>query len=256
MYLLLSPAKNLNEKDAAPNAATGKPVLLEQSATIAHALKKLDAIDIQELMSVSAKIAETNVLRNQAWQVDFDDSAKPAVYLFDGDAYKGLDAYALPNTAIDYLQSHLGMLSGLYGLVKPLDAIMPYRLEMGTKLAVGDKKDLYDFWGDAIANVINENMASSDSKVLVNLASNEYFKAVNTKKIPHSIITPKFLDQKNGDYKMISFFAKRARGLMVRFAAMNALTDANDLKAFDLEGYYFDEKRSSDKEWVFLRDEV
>lgn len=255
MYLLLSPAKNLNEKDDAPLAARHKPALLDQSAAVAAALKALDAIDIQELMSVSAKIAETNALRNQAWRTNYDrDDAKAAVYLFDGDAYKGLDAYQLPKAAIDFLDDRLGILSGLYGLLRPLDAILPYRLEMGTKLAVDDKKDLYDFWGDAIAHLINERCAQIRSDTVVNLASNEYFKAAKAKKIHAKIVTPRFLDCKNGQYKTVSFYAKRARGLMTRFCAEHRLTCADDLKDFHWEGYRFDPSQSGENDWVFLRD--
>lgn len=257
MYLLLSPAKNLDESTDLPAFVKdfGQPALLDNSKTIAQALKELDASDISELMSVSNKIAKTNVERNERWQVPFDDSAKPAIYLFDGDAYRGLRAYELFEQEIDYLQKHLGLLSGLYGLLKPLDLIMPYRLEMGTKLAVGEHKDLYSFWGDAITDLLNARLQESQSDVLINLASNEYFKAVNVKKLNAQIITPKFLDKKDDDYKMISFYAKRARGLMTRFCAVNDIIDPNDLKGFDMEHYYFDKNRSSDSEWVFLRDE-
>lgn len=256
MYLLLSPAKNLNEKDSAVMVTQRKPILLEQSTAIAGALKQLDAIDIQELMNVSAKIAETNVMRNLAWQTNFDDTAKPAIYLFDGDAYKGLDAYHLPKEAIAYLDDRLGILSGLYGLVRPLDNIMPYRLEMGTKLQVGKCKDLYEFWGNTITDAINEQMQAIGSDTLINLASQEYFKAVRPKAIKARIITPRFLDYKNGDYKMISFYAKRARGLMARYCAMHQIKAADELKAFDLEGYYFSKEQSSDNDWVFLRDDI
>lgn len=255
MYLLLSPAKNLNEKDAAPINSTATPQLLQYSQHIAKSLKTLDAIDISELMKVSAKIGELNALRNARWQVPFDDSAKPAVYLFDGDAYKGLDAYELSTDEMAYLNRHLGILSGLYGLLRPLDLIMPYRLEMGTPLMVADSKNLYEFWGDVITNAINAHMANIGSTTLINIASNEYFGAVNRNKIHGKIITPRFEDNKNGDYKVISFYAKRARGLMARFCAVNAIQKADDLKEFDMEGYYFVKDKSTDNEWLFRRDE-
>lgn len=254
MFLLLSPAKNLNEKDHAPITRHRKPALIEQSADIASVLKKYDVVDIQELMGVSAKIAQTNVMRHLAWQVDFDDSAKPALYLFDGDAYKGLDAYHLSDEAVSYLDKRLGILSGLYGLVRPLDDIMPYRLEMGTKLAVGRHQDLYDFWGHRVSDLINQRLAEIESRTVINLASQEYFKVVHPKLLNARIITPRFLDYKNGTYKVISFYAKRARGLMARYCAMHQLEQIEALKAFDLEGYYFDKHQSTDDDWVFLRD--
>lgn len=255
MYLLLSPAKNLNEKDTPNFPAIARPVLLDKAKIIADRLKGLGVDDIATLMSVSDKIAKLNVERNRRWQADFDDTARPAVYLFDGDAYRGLDAYELSKKEIDYLQTHLGLLSGLYGLLKPLDDIMPYRLEMGTKLSVGEHKDLYGFWGDDVTDLLNARMAEIGSNTLINLASNEYFKVINRKKLTASVITPKFLDKKNGEYKMISFYAKRARGLMTRFCAVNDITTPSDLKGFDMEGYYFCKERSTDDEWVFLREE-
>lgn len=259
MYFLLSPAKNLNEKTPAPIAHHGRlPVLLPQAATLMDTLKTLDAIDLQELMDISGKIAETNVLRNQAWHPDYaqDSAAKASVYLFDGDAYKGLDAYHLDANHITYLEQHLGILSGLYGLLRPLDMMLPYRLEMGTKLKTAQADDLYQFWGDTITNVVNEQLANSGSDILINTASNEYFSAINPKKLNARIITPRFEDYKNGSYKVISFYAKRARGLMVRYAALNHLSDFRALKDFDLEGYYFVSDASDDNTWVFRRDGV
>lgn len=253
MYLLLSPAKKLNEKDHPPIHSQSTPSLLAYSQQIAKKLKTLDAIDISELMKVSTKIGELNALRNQRWQVPFNDSAKPAIYLFDGDAYKGLDAYQLPADAIYYLNEHLGILSGLYGLVRPLDLIMPYRLEMGTPLSIGNHSNLYDFWGDAITCAINTQLASIDSEVLVNVASQEYFHAVKPNQLKAKIITPRFEDKKNGHYKVISFYAKRARGLMVRFCAINHIQNVQELKDFDMEGYYFVKNESSDSHWLFRR---
>ncbi len=258
MYLLLSPAKNLNEKTTPPIAlTTSTPPLLTQSAKLIARLKQLDAIDLQELMSISAKIAEQNALRNQAWHYPYADNphAKACLYLFDGDAYKGLNAYSLTQTQVSYLNTHLGILSGLYGILKPLDAILPYRLEMGTKLTVDNHDTLYQFWGDTITNIVNERLAQSGSDVLVNLASTEYFGVIEPSAVHGQIITPRFEDCKNGTYKVISFYAKRARGLMARFAAVNAITDVNDLKAFDSEGYYFDKSVSDATTWVFRRDD-
>lgn len=259
MYFLLSPAKNLDEKTALPfklNEHLSEPVLIEQSIDLMKTLKQKDSIDIQELMSVSDKIAQLNVVRNQNWTYPFGDDKKPAVYLFDGDAYKGLDAYSLTIDEILYLNRHLGILSGLYGILKPLDNMLPYRLEMGTKLKTPHADDLYEYWGDMITDVINERIKNSGSDILINLASSEYYGAVKPQKIQADIITPKFLDQKNGQYKVISFYAKRARGMMTRFACVNHIQNPDDLKGFDMEGYYFDERASSHDEWVFRRDEV
>lgn len=259
MYFLLSPAKNLDEKTALPfelNEHLSEPVLIEQSIDLMQTLKQKDSIDIQELMSVSDKIAQLNVVRNQNWAYPFGDDKKPAVYLFDGDAYKGLDAYSLTIDEILYLNRHLGILSGLYGILKPLDNMLPYRLEMGTKLKTPHADDLYEYWGDIITDVINERIHASGSDILINLASSEYYGAVKPNKIQADIITPKFLDQKNGQYKVISFYAKRARGMMTRFACVNHIQNPDDLKDFDMEGYYFDERASSHDEWVFKRDEI
>lgn len=257
MYFLLSPAKNLDEKTDLPlqiNDYSSEPALIEHAIELMKVLKNKDVLDLQELMHVSAKIAELNVVRNQSWTYPFGNNKKPAIYLFDGDVYAGLDAYQLNKDQILYLNQHLGILSGLYGLLKPLDYMLPYRLEMGTKFKTPNAKDLYQFWGDTITNLINERIQQSDSQVLVNLASNEYYGAVKAKNIHADIITPKFLDQKNGQYKVISFYAKKARGMMVNFAAKNNITKPEELKKFDADGYYFDKALSTDTEWVFKRD--
>lgn len=258
MYCLMSPAKKLDEKTAIPfnvDNHLSEPVLINHVIKLMKTLKNKDVIDLQELMGVSAKIAELNITRNQNWTYPFDDNKKPAIYLFDGDAYTGLDAYSLNTDEILYLNQHLGILSGLYGILKPLDNMLPYRLEMGVKLKTAHADDLYSYWDDEITDVINHNIKNSGSDVLINLASGEYFKAVNTAKIKADIITPKFLDQKNGQYKIISFYAKKARGMMMNFCAKNRITDPNDLKHFDMDGYYFDEKASGHDEWIFKRDE-
>lgn len=259
MYFLISPAKNLDEKTSPPfntDNLSSEPVLISHAIKLMKTLKQKDVIDLQELMGISTKIAELNVVRNEHWTYPFDDNKKPAIYLFDGDVYTGLDAYSLTTDEILYLNKHLGILSGLYGLLKPLDNIMPYRLEMGTKLKTPDGDDLYQYWGDTISEVVNECIHQSGSDVLINLASQEYFKAVNTNRITADIITPKFLDQKNGQYKIVSFYAKKARGMMMNFSAKHRLTNPDDLKNFDQDGYYFDEKASSHDEWIFKRDEI
>lgn len=264
MYFLLSPAKSLNEKDAVPvNLADfySQPELIEHAQTLMKNLKAKEPIDLQELMGISDDLAQLNAKRNQEWawseNTPFtDDNAKPAGYLFDGDVYSGLDMYHMDKDTAIYVNEHLGILSGLYGVLKPLDLIQPYRLEMGTKLKNERGDNLYEFWGEQVTDIINARLADSEDKVLVNLASNEYFKVIKKKALNAEIITPRFEDEKNGQYKVISFYAKKARGLMVKYAADNKLTSAEQLKQFDLAGYYYVDELSDDKTWVFRRDEA
>ena len=266
MYFLLSPAKSLNETDAIPvNLGNyySQPELIAHSQSLMKVLKSKEPVDLQELMSISDDLAQLNATRNQQWCWSEDkpftddesgNAAKPAGYLFDGDVYTGLDMYHMDKETAVYVNEHLGILSGLYGVLKPLDLIQPYRLEMGTKLKNARGDNLYEFWGEEITDVINARMADSEDKVLINLASNEYFKAVKKKALKADIITPRFEDEKNGQYKVISFYAKKARGLMVKYAADNKLTSAEQLKQFDLTGYYYCIEASDDKTWVFRRD--
>ena len=264
MYFLLSPAKSLNQTDAIPvNLGNyySQPELIEHSQTLMKTLKSKEPIDLQEMMSISDDLAQLNAKRNQDWAWNAndpftDDNAKPAGYLFDGDVYSGLNMYAMDKDTAIYVNEHLGILSGLYGVLKPLDFIQPYRLEMGTKLKNEGGDNLYEFWGEEVTNTINTRMADSNEKVLINLASNEYFKSVKKKALNADIITPRFEDEKNGQYKVISFYAKKARGLMVKYAADNKLTNAEQLKQFDLAGYYYCADISDDKTWVFRRDTV
>ncbi len=256
MLALISPAKTLDYETALPTDTYTQPRLLEQSQQLIDVCRKLSATEIATLMSVSEKIANLNVDRFRDWNADFDFSnARQALFAFKGDVYTGLDAYHLKDQDIDFAQQHLRMLSGLYGLLRPLDLMMPYRLEMGTKLKNNRGHNLYEFWGSIITDQINQDLAEIDAKVLVNLASDEYYKSVNEKKIQAEIIKPVFLDQKNGKYKVISFYAKKARGLMARYLIENQLNQVEQLKAFDSEGYYFDAESSSNKELVFKRDE-
>lgn len=259
MYFVLSPAKSLNDDDAIPHNLGNyfsQPELIDDASTLMKQLKTLEPIDLQELMGISDDLAQLNAQRNQDWKTPFtEDNAKAAGYLFDGDVYTGLDIYGMDKDAVVYLNEHLGILSGLYGLLKPLDLIQPYRLEMGTKLKNAEGDNLYDYWGETLSELINARMADSKDKVLVNLASNEYFKAVKKKALKAPVITPRFEDEKNGNYKVISFYAKKARGLMVKYAADNQLSDIESLKTFDLAGYYYCESQSDDKTWTFRRDE-
>ncbi|TIE01158.1 peroxide stress protein YaaA [Acinetobacter junii] len=256
MLALISPAKTLDYETALPTDTYTQPRLLEQSQQLIDVCRKLSATEIASLMTVSEKIANLNVERFRDWNAEFNFSnARQALFAFKGDVYTGLDAYHLKDQDIDFAQQHLRMLSGLYGLLRPLDLMMPYRLEMGTKLKNTRGNNLYEFWGSIITDQINQDLAEIDAKLLVNLASDEYYKSVNEKKIQAEIIKPVFLDQKNGKYKVISFYAKKARGLMVRYLIENKLSQVEQLKAFDSEGYYFDAESSSDKELVFKRDE-
>mgnify|MGYP003431886843 FL=1 len=264
MYFLLSPAKSLNEKDAVPvNLGNyySQPELIEHAQVLMKDLKAKEPIDLQELMSISDDLAQLNAKRNQDWAWSANtpftgDNAKPAGYLFDGDVYTGLDMYHMDKDTAIYVNEHLGILSGLYGVLKPLDLIQPYRLEMGTKLKNDRGDNLYEFWGEEVTKTINARMADSEDKVLINLASNEYFKVIKKKALNAQIITPRFEDEKNGQYKVISFYAKKARGLMVKYAADNKLTNVGHLKQFDLAGYYYVDELSDDKTWTFRRDKA
>lgn len=256
MLALISPAKTLDYESTLPTDHYTLPRLLDQSQQLIDVASQLSAAEIAQLMSVSEKIAQLNVARFHDWQANFNFSnARQAIFAFKGDVYTGLDAYALADQEIEFAQQHLRMLSGLYGLLRPLDLMMPYRLEMGTKLANPIGANLYAFWGDTITNLINADLAETQSEVLVNIASDEYYKSVNEKKINAEIIKPVFLDQKNGKYKVISFYAKKARGLMARYIIENKLEHAEDLKSFNTDGYYFDAESSLKGELVFKRDE-
>lgn len=256
MFFVLSPAKNLNEKDPAPVSEYTQPALLAEAEKLMQELRPLAPQDLAALMHVSDKIALLNAERNAAWHTPFTpDNAKQAVYLFNGDVYEGIDAASLPKQGVHYLQNHVRLLSGLYGLLRPLDLMQPYRLEMGTPFANSRGKNLYEFWDNRITDLLNQTLAEAGSDTLVNLASQEYFKSVKPEKLQARLITPVFKDEKNGQYKIISFYAKKARGLMVRYAADHRLTDPEALKHFDYEGYAFNAAASSENEWVFLRSE-
>ena len=256
MFFVLSPAKNLNEKAPAPVKEFTQPDLLAEAEILMRQLRELAPQQIAELMHVSDKIALLNSERNAEWHTPFTpDNAKQAVFMFNGDVYEGIAADTLEPEQIQYLQQHVRLLSGLYGVLRPLDLMQPYRLEMGTAFANTRGKNLYEFWGDIITDLLNDTLAQAGSDILVNLASQEYFKSVNTKKLKARLITPVFKDEKNGKYKIISFYAKRARGLMVRYAAEHNITDPEMLKNFDYEGYSFNAAASNESEWVFMRKE-
>lgn len=256
MLALISPAKTLDYDSVLPTDNHTLPRLLDHSQALIDVSRKLSASEIANLMSVSEKIATLNVERFRDWQPDFNlSNARQAIFAFKGDVYTGLDAYHLSNDHIAYAQQHLRMLSGLYGLLRPLDLMMPYRLEMGTKLDNTRGHNLYEFWGMNITTLINEDLKQAGSALLVNLASEEYYKSVKEAKIEADIIKPVFLDQKNGKYKVISFYAKKARGLMARYIIENKIERIEDLKSFSTDGYYFDAASSLKGELTFKRDE-
>lgn len=256
MFFVLSPAKNLNEKAPAPVKEFTQPYLLAEAEILMRQLRELAPQQIAELMHVSDKIALLNAERNAEWHTPFTpDNAKQAVFMFNGDVYEGIAADTLKPEQIQYLQQHVRLLSGLYGVLRPLDLMQPYRLEMGTTFTNTRGKNLYEFWGNIITDLLNDTLAQAGSDTLVNLASQEYFKSVNTKNLKARLITPVFKDEKNGKYKIISFYAKRARGLMVRYAAEHNITAPEMLKNFDYEGYAFNEAASNESEWVFMREE-
>lgn len=254
MKVVISPAKSLDFETELPLAAHTKPSFIKQSKEVHKVLKSLSPDEIGKLMNISDKLSDLNWQRNQSRKFRLNElgpAVRQAVFAFNGDVYAGLDAYTLSEEGILYLQDHLRILSGLYGSLKPLDAIEAYRLEMGTKLQVEDKKDLYDFWKETVTASLNKGTKKGD--VLVNLASNEYFGVVDVKKIKSRVITPEFKDYKDGNLKMISFFAKRARGLMVRYMADNLIENVEELKNFNVENYRFDAGLSTDTKWVFTR---
>ena len=256
MLALISPAKTLDYESTLPTDVHTLPRLLDQSQQLIDLSRKMSATEISKLMSVSEKIANLNVERFRDWDADFSfANARQAIFAFKGDVYTGLDAYSLSHDDLAFAQNHLRSLSGLYGLLRPLDLMMPYRLEMGIRLKNERGTNLYDFWGDRIIHLINEDLAQAGSNVLVNIASDEYYKSVKESKINADIIKPVFLDQKNGQYKVISFYAKKARGLMARYIVQNKPEKIDDLKSFNVDGYYFDAESSLKGELVFKRDE-
>jgi len=250
MHILLSPAKTLN-MDALPCEHKTSEFPFGKDATLLMSdLKKLKSTEVQSLMKVSPNIAELNSERFRVWRLPFDlKNAKAAIFAFKGDVYTGLDTESLSEKQLNFAQGNLSILSGLYGLLRPFDLMQAYRLEMGTKFATKRGKNLYEFWGDKITNEIN----AREKDILLNLASNEYFKAVNKKTLIAKLITPVFKDEKNGVLKVISFFAKKARGMMARYILQNHITDVAEIKNFNLGGYAFNQSLSTDKEWVFTR---
>ncbi|MES2075470.1 peroxide stress protein YaaA [Rugamonas sp. DEMB1] len=252
MLIVLSPAKSLDLETPPTTTIATTPDFLDQSAQLIERLRRFSPADVASLMDLSDKLASLNVARYASWSSDAADG-RQAVMAFNGDVYTGLAARSLTPGQLDYAQSHIRILSGLYGMLRPLDLIQPHRLEMGTRLDTPRGKDLYSFWGDTITQALNRNAEAQGAKVLVNLASEEYFKSVRPAKLAVPVITPVFQEWKGGKYKIISFYAKRARGLLARYAAVNNVRDPQRLKDFDVDGYAYVPAESSANSWMFRR---
>jgi len=256
MLVLVSPAKTLDFDTPPISDAFTQPRLLNQSQALIDICRRLTPMDIASLMKVSDKIAGLNAARFASWQPPFrPDNAKQAIFAFRGDVYTGFDADNLSESQMASSQQHLRILSGLYGLLKPLDLIQPYRLEMGTKLTNPKGSNLYAFWGEIITDEVNQALKEQGDDIIVNLASNEYFKSIKINQLEGRLITPIFKDCKKGQFKVISFYAKKARGLMARYIVDIKPTSVEQLSEFDLEGYYYNKAQSTPTEPVFLRDE-
>ena len=254
LVTIISPAKKLDYSPVEKNIDSTIPNLLEHSNELIKDLKSLNPQEVSSLMSLSDKLGALNYERFQEWKTPFTKSnSKQAILAFKGDVYQGLDAESLSETELIWAQKHVRILSGLYGILKPMDLMQPYRLEMGTKFATKRGQNLYDFWNSIITEELNKNF-SSDNTNLLNLASNEYFKSINVSELKANVISPVFMDKKNGKYKIISFFAKKARGLMTRYVIKNRIEDITDIQNFEEGGYFFNEAMSEDNKPVFCRD--
>ncbi|TPN84604.1 peroxide stress protein YaaA [Aquimarina algicola] len=253
MKIVISPAKSLDFDTTLPTKTYTQPSFLKEAEKLNTVLQKKSPKVLSELMSISDKLAELNWQRNQEWSLPFtSENARPAVYAFNGDVYTGLDAYSIPEEKLEKLQTTLRILSGLYGVLKPLDLMQPYRLEMGTKLKVGRNNNLYEFWKKTVTKELNDELG--DHELFINLASNEYFNAVDAKALKVPVITPQFKDWKGDKLKVISFYAKKARGMMVRYIIDTNAKTIDDLKGFDYEGYGFSEEfTTKSNELVFVR---
>ena len=252
MKLVLSPAKSLNYENNLPTPKATEGCFLKEAERLNKLLKKKSARSLSKLMNISPALGQLNYERNQEWQLPFSkDNARQAVYAFNGDVYRGLDAYTIPMEKLDKVQDTIRIISGLYGILKPLDLIQPYRLEMGTKFKVGRNNNLYEFWKKKITESLNKEL--QDDELFLNLASNEYFKAIDATALKVPVITPVFKQFKNGQYKNIAIFSKIARGLMARFIIDTDAETIDDITKFNYDGYGFDANLSNDKELVFTR---
>ena len=252
MKVLLSPAKSLDFKSQLPTEKNSFLCFEKEAEYLNSILKRKSPKDLSDLMGVSSKIADLNYERNNNWSLPFTKkNARQSVYAFSGDVYRGLDAYSINDDKIDFMQSTVRIISGLYGLIKPLDLIQPYRLEMGTKLSFDNNKNLYDYWREKITNQLNLEL--SENEPVLNLASNEYFKAIDSKVLKSDVYSANFKQLKDGNYKTIAIFSKKARGMMTRYIIDNNITDISSLKSFNYDGYVYHENLSSDKELIFSR---
>ncbi len=253
MLILISPAKTLDYSEASYEFHS-KPRMLKDSQVLVEDLKQKSSKDLQQLMSVSEKIANLNVERFQSFKTPFNTkNAKPSVLAFKGDVYTGLQAEEMDKEDLEFAQDHLRILSGLYGVLRPMDLMQPYRLEMGTRLKNEKGKNLYEFWDDRITKTLNKDLKSSGGNAIINLASKEYFGSVKTQSLKGDLYHVNFKEERNGKYKIISFNAKKARGVMSRYIIKNRLTEPESLKAFDEDGYAFNPDLSSEREWIFTR---
>ena len=254
MLILISPAKTLDFTVEVPNIKTSNISFPNESLELIKSLKKMNTKELQSLMGISPKLAQLNFERFQQYDYPFaKEDAKPALLVFKGEVFVGINVESFSTDDLNYAQDHLRILSGLYGALRPLDTILPYRLEMGTKYSTKKFKHLYDFWDIKIHNTVQEVLNKQGDKVLINLASNEYYKSVKANKLDAEIITPQFKDFKNGQYKMISFYAKKARGLMTNFILKNRIQNPEELKLFDMEGYQYNDRLTEGNNWVFTR---
>jgi cytoplasmic iron level regulating protein YaaA (DUF328/UPF0246 family) len=251
LLIVLSPAKRLDFTEAIDAPATARR-FVEETASLAKTTRRLTRADLRKLMSISDKLADLNRERFQAFDPESEDGVQ-AAFAFAGDVYEGLKAREMDAASLAFAQDHLRILSGFYGLLRPLDRIQPYRLEMGVRLKTRRGSSLYDFWGDRISKQLNEDAVGQVDPTLINLASQEYFGAIDAKALKLPVVTPHFREQKDGESRIISFFAKKARGAMARFAVDDRLEKAEDLKGFDRDGYRFDKTASTDTDWIFIR---
>jgi len=252
MLIVLSPAKSLDLETPPTTTLHSTPDFLDHSAQLIARMRQFSPAEVGSLMGISDALSALNVARYASWTPKLEE-ARQAIMAFNGDVYAGFEARSLQPAQLDYAQSRVRILSGLYGLLRPLDLIHPHRLEMGTRLTTTRGKDLYAFWGDTITNGLNRAAKEQGAQVLVNLASEEYFKSVKPRQLDVPVIAPVFEDWKNGKYKIISFYAKRARGMLARYAAVNQIRDPQQLKQFDVDGYGFVPEASNDASWVFRR---
>ena len=254
MIIVISPAKKLDFKTKSKGKNYTSPEFLDKSAEIINVIRQFSPKDLALLMNVSDDIASLTFERHSKWEIPFDEeNARPAIHAFKGDVYRGMSADSFSDEDLEFAQAHLRILSGLYGVLRPLDLIKPYRLEMGTKFKPFDGKGLYGFWTETITSAINAQLKKHKERILVNLASQEYFKAVNEDNLEAKVVTPVFREYRNDQYKVVGILAKKARGMMCRFIIRNRLKKAENIKLFNDDGYSYDDNLSSRKEWIFTR---